>query len=140
MAMIKFMSPTAQVWKLDTLVKLLYIPPIRDLVLNRVLHVPEASKNLISVHKLAADNNVFLEFHPDFFLVKDQASKKTLLQGRCRRGLYPLPAVSLQSQKLACAAAKPSSTIWHSRLGHPSFSIVHQVISKNNLPCASESN
>ena len=60
--------------------------------------------------------------------------------GVCRRGLYPLPAVSLQSQKLACAAAKPSSTVWHTRLGHPSFSIVHQVISKSNLPCASESN
>ena len=119
---------------------MLYIPPFEILFLIVFYMSLKPQKNLISVHKLAADNNVFLEFHPDFFLVKDQASKKTLLQGRCRRGLYPLPAVSPQSQKLACAAAKPSSTIWHSRLGHPSFSIVHQVISKNNLPCASESN
>ena len=71
MAMIKFMSPTAQVCKLDTLVKLLYIPPFEILFLI-VFHMSlKPQKNLISVHKLAADNNVFLEFHPDFFLVKD---------------------------------------------------------------------
>jgi hypothetical protein len=28
---------------------------------------------------------------------------------------------------------------WHSRLGHPSVSIVKQVVSKNNLPCLDES-
>jgi hypothetical protein len=32
-----------------------------------VLHVPSAAKNLVSVHKLAADNNAYLEFHPNFF-------------------------------------------------------------------------
>ena len=39
-----------------------------------------------------------------------------------------------------CAAIRPSSNVWHSRLGHPSFSIVHQIVSKNNLPCDSEPN
>ena len=114
--------------------------PSRNLVLKNILHIPEAAKNLISVHKLAADNNAFLEFHPTFFLVKDKATKKILLQGKCRHGLYPVPPGSLTARKLAYGAMKPSPSTWHNHLGHPSFSVVHQVISKNNLPCASESN
>jgi hypothetical protein len=38
-----------------------------NLHLNNVLYVPNAQKNLVSVHRLAADNNAFLEFHPNFF-------------------------------------------------------------------------
>jgi hypothetical protein len=45
--------------------------PSRDLHLKNILHVPKAKKNLVSVHHLAADNHAFLEFHPNFFLVKD---------------------------------------------------------------------
>jgi hypothetical protein len=40
----------------------------RPLVLNNVLHVPHISKHLLSVHKLAHDNNVYFEFHPYYFL------------------------------------------------------------------------
>jgi hypothetical protein len=42
--------------------------PCRQFQLNKILHVPKASKNLIFIHRLAFDNNVFLEFHPHFFL------------------------------------------------------------------------
>jgi histone deacetylase 1/2 len=59
-------------------------------VLKNVLHVPNISKNLLSVHKLARDNGVFLDFHPYYFLIKDLVSRKTLLHGRCRGGLYPI--------------------------------------------------
>lgn len=59
--------------------------------LNNVLHVPQAIKNLVSIHRLAKDNNVFLEFHPNFFLVKDQDMRSMLLRGPCKQGLYSLP-------------------------------------------------
>jgi hypothetical protein len=39
--------------------------------LNNILHVPNTSKNLLSVHKFTLDNHVFIEFHPFFFLIKD---------------------------------------------------------------------
>jgi len=39
--------------------------------LNKILHVPKATKNLLSVHRLARDNNAFLEFHPSYFSIKD---------------------------------------------------------------------
>ena len=37
------------------------------------------------------------------------------------------------------SATKLPESRWHSRLGHPSSSIVKQVINSNNLPCLGES-
>jgi hypothetical protein len=39
-----------------------------SLHLKNILHVPSASKNLLPVHRLTLDNDVFLEFHPFSFL------------------------------------------------------------------------
>jgi histone deacetylase 1/2 len=61
----------------------------KRLHLNNILHVPSATKNLVSVHKLACDNNAFLEFYPNSFFIKDQQTKKILHQGRCKRRSLP---------------------------------------------------
>ena len=114
--------------------------PNRNLVLKNVLYVPEANKNLASVHCLTSDNNAFIEYHPDHFLIKDQVTRKTLVRGGCEGGLYPLKSFRSTSNKVTHAAIKPSTSRWHSRLGHPSSSIVQQVLSKNNVPFVSESN
>jgi hypothetical protein len=42
--------------------------PYCDLRLNNVLHVPQASKKLASIHRIATDNNVFFKLHPNVFL------------------------------------------------------------------------
>jgi hypothetical protein len=63
----------------------------RNLILKNVLHVPTVTKNLISVHKFTLDNDMFIEFHPFYFLIKDHKTRKVLLPGPCRGGLYPLP-------------------------------------------------
>ncbi|WVZ90565.1 hypothetical protein U9M48_036856 [Paspalum notatum var. saurae] len=110
----------------------------RALHLKNILHVPSAHKNLVSVHRLAKDNSAFLEFHPDHFFIKDQVTKNIILRGRCHRGLYPLP--STHPIKQAFGAVKPSLSRWHSRLGHPSSSIVARIVSNNNLPFSVESN
>ena len=68
-----------------------HTPSNCDIHLRNILYVPEADKNLISVHRLATDNNAFLEFHPNYFLVKDQDTKKVILEGKCHNGLYPFP-------------------------------------------------
>lgn len=112
--------------------------PTHDLHLNNILHVPKAAKNLVSVHRLTKDNSIFLEFHPNYFLIKDQITKNIILRGACRRGLYPLPPSSTIKQ--AFGVVKPSFERWHSRLGHASAPIVSKVISMNNLPCLGESN
>jgi hypothetical protein len=68
--------------------------PLRKIHLNKVLFVPKAHKNLVSVHRFTKDNSVYLQYHPYRFFVKDQVTKKTLLEGRCEGGLYPLPRIN----------------------------------------------
>jgi hypothetical protein len=109
--------------------------PSSDLVLHNVLHVPSTHKNLISVHHFTLDNDTFIEFHPYFFLIKDRTTRRVLLHGLCKGGLYPLSLSMSKFWKLVFSAIKISIDRWHSRLGHQSRDIVHRVISKNNLPC-----
>lgn len=98
--------------------------------------------NLVLVHKFAQDNDAFIEFHPNFFCIKDQETKKIIHQSRSRGGLYPLRSHLSQevSRKQAFAVNKPSITRWHSRLGHPAFPIIERVLSSNKLPYVSENN
>ena len=62
--------------------------------------------------------------------------KKTIHQGRCEGGLYPLrpQEVGAHHHKQACGVSRPSTWIWHSRLGHASFPVVERVIRNNLLP------
>jgi hypothetical protein len=115
----------------------------RQLQLNKILHVPHASKNLISGHRLASDNNVFLEFHHRFFYTKDLDLRNILLKGPCHGGLYPLPAsscgkLSFGVNKVAHSAMKPSIERWHNRLGHPAIPIVQRVVRDFSLPCLAQ--
>ena len=107
---------------------------MRDFSFNNTLHVLSAQKNLVSVQKFTTDNDVFLEFHPTFFCVKDLHTKNLLLQGRCQDGLYPLPSSTAQTYHVV----KPSISRWHHRLGHPSSIIVDRVIRDNNLSFSRE--
>lgn len=65
--------------------------PTHNLALRNILHVPDISKNLLSVYKIVFDNPIFVEFHRSFFCVKDKATKRVILHGRSRGGLYPIP-------------------------------------------------
>ena len=112
--------------------------PTRNLHLKNILHVPKATKNLISAHRLANDNHVFLETHPHFFFVKDKATRKTLLHGRCRNGLYPLSSAPISSGRHALGATKISPSRWHDRLGHPSSAIVQHVLRHNQISFSSK--
>jgi hypothetical protein len=64
--------------------------PHGSLDLNGVLHVPHITKNLISISKLTKDNDVILEFHPLFYIVKDRHTKQPLLRALQINGLYHL--------------------------------------------------
>jgi hypothetical protein len=112
--------------------------PNCQFTLKNVLHVSKAYKNLVSVYRLTKDNSVFLEIHLAFFLIKDQVSRRILLSGRSHRGLYPIPDPSAIKQLLA--VFRPSLEQWHSRLGHPSYPVVAQVVSHFKLPILDVSN
>ena len=61
---------------------------------NNVLHVPQAKKNLVFVHRFSSDNQASLEYFPTSFLIKDLETRRILLRGRCEDGLYPLSSHS----------------------------------------------
>jgi hypothetical protein len=50
-------------------------------LLNNVLHVPQISKNLISVHKFTKDTNTSMDFHSSYFRVQALDLGETLLCG-----------------------------------------------------------
>ena len=68
------------------------------LQLINMLHVPRLTKNLISVSKFTADNDVFFEFHPNICFVKDQQSETIKLQGSLKNGLYTFGTKPLAKQ------------------------------------------
>jgi len=110
--------------------------PTSNLHLKNILHVPAASKNLLSVNRITRDNGVFLEFHPNCFLVKEQSTRRILLEGRCENGLYPVRSPN----KEVLGVIKPTTSLWHHRLGHPASAIVQQVIQRHQLPVTKDSN
>ncbi|KAL5834541.1 hypothetical protein ACOSQ4_014038 [Xanthoceras sorbifolium] len=64
--------------------------PASILQLKDVLHVPNITKNLLSISKFTKDNNACAEFYDNHFVVKDKVSRKVLLHGQLRNGLYQL--------------------------------------------------
>ena len=99
--------------------------PSQQLHLKNICHVPSVTRNLLSVKRLTTDNNVFFEFHPWYFLIKDRASREVLLRGGCRGSLYVLDVSSI---KQAFSSLKVSYDQWHSRLGHPATPIVQHIL------------
>ena len=115
----------------------------KPLRLCTILHTPEITKQLVSVSKLCYDNNAFVEFHPSFFLVKDQFTKKVLVQGTLEGGLYKFPSSSSTTSPVAATphfppvstflAQKQDFSLWHSRLGHSAPPIIFKVLKSCNV-------
>jgi hypothetical protein len=121
------------------------LSPSSSFQLNDVLHVPQISQNLLSIQKFTTDTNTFVELHPKFFSMKDQATRRTLVHGSSRNGLYPFPFFikkHRQSNKnpTAFVGERVSHPQWHSRLGHPALRTVSQIISRFGLPVLPNSN
>ena len=98
--------------------------------LRDTLFVPKIQKNLISVHHFTKHNNVYLEFHPTYFLVKDQITGAILLKGECEDGVYPFSEHLPPNFKnlIAYVHERPTPDGWHKRLGHPSSKLVNHLI------------
>jgi hypothetical protein len=124
------------------------LSPSSSFKLNDVLHVPKISQNLLSIQKFTTDTNTFVELHPKFFNVKDQATGKLLLHGPSRSGLYPFPFVINKTHRSNKTFGSPSAFVgervshlqWHSRFGHPAPRTVSSIISRFGLPVISNSN
>lgn len=109
---------------------------LKPLSLTNVFLVPHIHKNLLSVYKLRNHNRVSVEFFPSHFQVKDLTSGARLLQGRTNEGTIRVAnrSISTSCFFFAVSTVKTSLSNWHSRLGHPSISILITIISKFSLP------
>jgi hypothetical protein len=103
------------------------------------VHVPHIHNHLLSVYRLVSDNDVFVEFHRLFFLVKDKSTNKILLHCISHRGLYSIPfsrALPPHSRQ-ASSGMKITSSLWHHDLGHPTNNVVQTIVRQNDLVCSS---
>ena len=124
------------------------LSPNSSFKLHDVLHVSQISQNLLSVQKFTTDTNTFVELHPKFFNVKDQATGKLLLHGSSRHGLYPFPFLINKSYKSNKNLRSPTAFVgepvsphqWHSRFGHPAFRTVSRIIYRFGFPVIPNSN
>lgn len=107
----------------------------QQFTLNNILHVPHITKNLISVSQFTKDNHCYLEFHPTFFCVKDQATGRILHRRPSNSGLYSFYASPTRhSPHHAYVGERATLSAWHGRLGHPALRTVRHVVSKFHLP------
>ncbi|KAJ4761435.1 hypothetical protein LUZ62_071810 [Rhynchospora pubera] len=105
--------------------------------LNDILHVPNFSKNLISLSRLLHDNpSLIINFSSSSCTIKDLPTMTTLLQVHSVNGLFYLQLSNHNPQ--AYLGARVSPNIWHARLGHPSTSTTLDVLHSNKLPCTSK--
>ena len=103
--------------------------------LKILLHVPQISSNLISVHQLTQDNNCTITFDKNSFVVQDKTSKAVLSRGFHSNGLYQFstPPKAYVSQTI-------SSTLWHKRLGHPSIAKFNTIAKSVPIVCNKDNN
>ncbi|KAJ0471759.1 putative RNA-directed DNA polymerase [Helianthus annuus] len=85
-------------------------------VLHDVFVVPEYSVNLISVHKLARDNKLFVGFDEHKCYIQDRLTGKILMIGSQLQGLYMCGNTFVTNVSIVNASVYK---LWHSRLGHP---------------------
>lgn len=115
--------------------------------LKYVLHIPTLSQRLISIDKLCHDNQAFVEFYPTYFLCEGPfAPRWFFFGGNLDRSLYklsPTDAKSFFAPSIIAPAAflnrLEDTSIWYYRLGHPTLSIVKQVLNTCNLQAKSSS-
>lgn len=96
--------------------------------MKNVLHVPDIKFNLISVAKLTKDLLCSVSFFPKFCVLQALYSGKMIGIGRKSDGLYLL---NHSIKAIAGTTTKNDSlvTLWHLRLGHPSYTTIKHISS-----------
>ena len=112
----------------------------RIFTLQNVFLCPFHAKEPISIYQFCTNNHVSIEFSPFAFQVKDLNTGEILLIGEPKDDVYEWPTTFpsvTSSPLLAFSNVKTTSSEWHSRLDHPSFTIMKNIVSKFFLPLSS---
>ncbi|KAH0716572.1 hypothetical protein KY290_012731 [Solanum tuberosum] len=87
-----------------------------NFMLSNTLCAPAIKKNLIFVAKFCTDNLTSIEFFQHSFIVKDLNTRRLLVQGRNKHGLYEWPQRDHVSPSTNFTSTKVSRQLWHRRL------------------------
>jgi hypothetical protein len=103
-----------------------------------VLHCPKAATNLVSIQRFCLDNACYFILTSTQFYFIDLQTQTLLLEWKSENGMYPL-RLGKKSHKgskafTAMLGIKPTSLVWHFRLGHPYSDVVTLVVQENKLP------
>ena len=102
--------------------------------------MPSIKRNLISVSQFCLTNNVFIEFLPCSFFVKDLRIGTTLLTSNSKDGVYEWPTIHEKSKPLLTFAfIKASASDRHHHLDHPSAKVLSHLMSSQLIPLSSTS-
>ncbi|KAI3694504.1 hypothetical protein L1987_77470 [Smallanthus sonchifolius] len=113
--------------------------PNKTFSLTNILHAPQIKRNLLFVQRFCHDNNVYFEFHSNFFSVKDECTHNTLLTGPSEDVLYSITLpTALPVPKVAFSTSRASAATWHQRLGHPHHQIFNTMLFKYCLPISNK--
>ncbi|CAA7015607.1 unnamed protein product [Microthlaspi erraticum] len=109
-----------------------------SLILYNVLHVPDFHFNLISVSCLVRTLYCSAHFYSTCCLIQELSQGLMIGRAKLLHNLYILdntedatPSAS-SSPSLFCGSVLADVSVWHSRLGHPSFSTLQKL--KSILP------
>ena len=95
------------------------------------------SLNLQKIIIVSINNSVYFEVFPNHCFVKNQDTKEIILQGKVKDGLYVFHTMQCSLKpSISNTTFNPTSStfqLWHSRLGHASSIIVHNVMKLCNV-------
>ncbi|XP_015170070.1 uncharacterized protein [Solanum tuberosum] len=106
--------------------------------IQRVLHIPQFSYNLLSISKLTKELNCCVSFYPHFCLFHDLCTGKVRGIGKEEGGLYmlpptkqpkpPSPATAFSNiHSVFCPSSPTDISIWHMRLDHAPITVLHKI-------------
>lgn len=100
-----------------------------ELLLHDVLHVPQLTRNLLSVSQLTSQYPLNCEFTDKLLCIKERATCRTMLTGQRKGDLYVLS----KSKEVYFSNRQntASEELWHQRLGHPQKSAVQFLRTQN---------
>ncbi|KAB2630096.1 hypothetical protein D8674_007615 [Pyrus ussuriensis x Pyrus communis] len=122
--------------------------PTCSLVLNKVLHVPNIARSLLSVKQLCADNKSWFICDDSEFFVQDKKTKEIVYHGKSRpEELLQIPVVTsakgsqfITKYPAAYLGKAVKNTVWHQRLGHPAHDVMTTMLKQSNIPVQTDDN
>ncbi|KAB2598442.1 hypothetical protein D8674_001362 [Pyrus ussuriensis x Pyrus communis] len=122
--------------------------PTCSLVLNKVLHVPNIARSLLSVKQLCADNKSWFICDDSEFFVQDKKTKEIVYHGKSRpEELFQIPVVTsakgfqfTTKYPAAYLGKAVKNNVWHQRLGHPAQDVLTTMLKQSNIPVQTDDN